>query len=405
MNRDHAYALIGMRDEEDAYQHIRSLRNAFSSATSNGCRSMSPDEAIEKSIEVIQTAFQHPTFLSQFPTVDAGHGIGHWMRDLFHSWRLVKLLGDRSPHHFPGVIAGALHDIGCIFVDRYTETASVIRHAEFGALFIHRLLGEAPFDRLITQEERHTIAIAIAAHTQYLKTTSVACADGVTREMTPYTHEEMMGTQANPAVWFARWTDRLDCSGPLFVGRHYLTLERTHTDFSSQGFQSVVFHEHMRPLLRPTAERTDGNTMLEHLRMFADSQTNASVYGRYDPPAMQILRDTYRERMIRIISTILDDTNPLVASRSTTSLTDQWHEWLVRAVEPSDVGKRSASILKSMFQEQPDSTQEPWLRGFQQTLNEFAAWSSDMRAFVQSLPQEARHLSLLHHHFIDTLTF
>lgn len=187
----------------------------------------------------------------RFRSVDAaepGHGSGHWARDYLHALMLAND-PDLDPTLIPCCFfGGTLHDIGTLFLDRYADKDRAFRHAEAGALIVRAAALESG---VLTEDQADLVAYMIAAHTHYLKSSQVLCQDGVTRTVDPYVCETDTGVPLLE-VWLSRWVDRLDCIGPCFVGRHYLTLARDHDDYSSHqgGFYKVSFADHMRALLR-----------------------------------------------------------------------------------------------------------------------------------------------------------
>lgn len=302
---------------------------------------------------------------------EPGHGPGHWCRDYLHALLLAHDLSIPIEAIVPGMVAGSLHDIGTLFVDRYADRIRAVRHAEVGGLIVRVAALEA---NVLTEREADVVAYAIAAHTHYPRPQEVVCIDGMTRSVRPF--DDMLEERPWMPVWFPRWADRLDCSGPCFPGRHWLTLEREHDDFSQDGFYTVKFVEHMRPLLRTTEEIKTAKgqqTFLEHMRMFADSQTNASVYGKFDAGLMVALRDEYRGRLERIIQSV---THP--RDVNIPNILKAWTIFLGTNIEPSALGKKAAKNLAKGFEQLNPETQRAWAHGFLTIMREYTLWSAQM---------------------------
>lgn len=313
---------------------------------------------------------------------DPGHGPGHWCRDYLHTLYLSRNCEDEAAI-VPAIVAGSLHDIGTLFVDRYADRNRAVRHAEIGALIVDKAFED--LDVGITQEEMDVCAYAIAAHTHYLKPQEVECRDGVKRMVKPFT--DMVDDKPVMGVWLPRWADRLDISGPCMVGRHYLTLNRDHFDYSKDGFYKVEFGEHMRPVLRSDDEIKAGGgrrTMVEHFKMFASSQTNASVYGRHDRGAMLTLRDRYRTMMENIIDAVVNPTEVDVER-----VLKAWNLFLVSNIEPdSRTSAEAVNQLNKGFRKLDDESRQAWACGFRQTMVEYLVWSDMMLEFSSKLPSQ-----------------
>src|SRR3989339_878259 len=121
-----------------------------------------------------------------FKNIEPAHGLGHMVRDYLHAINLFQTGNYEPKSIFVGMIAGALHDIGCILIHRYDEKNRAVRHAEIGALLIQDIL-----DNLnVNDSEKKLIAYAIAAHTHYINTEKIECRDGVKR--TRYSYVDMV---------------------------------------------------------------------------------------------------------------------------------------------------------------------------------------------------------------------
>ncbi|MBI4138830.1 hypothetical protein HY479_01630 [Candidatus Uhrbacteria bacterium] len=312
---------------------------------------------------------------------EAGHGSGHWCRDFAHALRLVHDPEIPVSAIVPALVSGTLHDIGTLFFDRYADRTRAVRHAEAGALVARAALRQS---NVLTPEEADATAYAMAAHTNYLKSEDVRCADGVTRTVHPYI-DTADGSPLLP-VWMTRWADRLDCNGPCFPARHYLSLHRDHHDFGSDGFYSVSFADHMVPSLRGTDEiRAAGGkrTFLEHLQMFAESQADDSPYGRFDRGVMRVLRDEYRASLEHIIDRVVQptDVNPVRTMKA-------WTLFLGSAIEPSPIGRMAAQDLSLSFHVLDPDVQRAWACGFRTAMSEYLVWSDRMLTFLDKQPAE-----------------
>jgi hypothetical protein len=231
----------------------------------------------------------------------------------------------------------------------------------------------------LNDAEKIAIAHSVAAHTHYRREEDVKCADDVTRKVEPYLE---LDSDGNPiwSTWFPRWVDRLDCNGPCFMPRHYLTLAEEHKDFDGQVHFYVKFEHHMKPLLRPMPEQVDGSgnrnqTMSEHLAMFAGSQTNNSPYGKHDFGAMVELRDSYRARLERIINST--QTHTTIIGEQEARLRKDWVKFLGANIEPSVLGQATAKTLDSMFAQLPDTSRTAWLNAFATTMGEYLEWAGE----------------------------
>ncbi|MEK7148151.1 MAG: hypothetical protein AAB758_02535, partial [Patescibacteria group bacterium] len=272
------------KNEATAWNEMQEIRNSFSPDLLKEIRVSYRTDSVEKATEIVQktlTAFKDAGY--DFSGIEPGHGPGHIMRDYMNSIILFSKLEANPKYILPGFVGGALHDIGCAVIPRYEEDKKAVRHAEAGALLVKNLL-EENID--LNDAERISIIYSMAAHTHYRGGSEIKCADGETRIVKPYLDLDDTG---NPiwSVWFTRWVDRLDCNGPTMIGRHYLTLAEEHKDYDGETHFDIEFAHHMNPLLRPFKEQVDekgkrNQTMSEHLKMFADSQSNDSPYGKWD---------------------------------------------------------------------------------------------------------------------------
>jgi len=321
-----------------------------------------------------------------FSNADPGHGLGHFVRDCLNAMRLADRLDADPKDIFIGILAGIFHDIGCAFVNRYDEPKRLIRHAEAAALILNGVFELNGCG--LNQAEQLLVEYSVAAHTHYLKPTEFKFG-GKIYVIEPYRDEE----NGKPilAVWLPRWIDRLECNGPTFVARHYLTLATPHKDFSGEEFFEVNFSKHLRPLLRTPEEirevkkidEKEGQTMLEHLNMFADSQTNLSPYGRHDYGAMVQMREAQTARLTRIIAA----SNAAFDGDKETVLRN-WDLFLKRNIEPTESGARTVTALNLAFSELPEATQKAWISCFAATLSEYRSWEAEVRVDLAQMHEQ-----------------
>ena len=298
--------------------------------------------------------------------MDAGHGVGHLVRDYVMALILAPSLECSGATRLAAVLAGTFHDIGCALQGRYEDDKRAVRHAEAGAYLMSLVFKEARIDPIVAQ----MAVLGIAAHTHYLHATTIPCADGVARAVKPFVD---IHTDGKPAmcIWPARWVDRCDISGPTFVGRHILTLANHHKDFGGDGFYDVDINHHLDPILRAVdAIKVAGRkrTMLEHFEMFRTSQTNISPYGRFDNPFMQEIRDARAASLGRIINATLFGEAP----RDIYATLAAFERFLGENIEPDPLlGPPDARKVVNAIRTLPADRRERWAAGFAVVLHEY----------------------------------
>jgi len=386
-----------INNEVEAWEKSQALRHNFEESYVSLFDALpidSKEQAIEEGLLIARKALKALEIAVDLTNVSPGHGLGHLVRDYIHIASIVKDSDIDPKQAYIGVIAGVLHDfLGCSLVERYAERKRVIRHAEAGGLLFMKIANEIGIDENVSL----LVYYAIAAHTHYLNPSLVKCSDGVEREILPYKDLDDEGKPIM-AIFLTRWADRLDVNGPCLVGRHYLTLAEVHEDYSSSGgFYSVKYASHMRPLLRSKEQiKTDpeGRTMREHIAMFADSQNNESPYGCHDFGKMVTLRDSYKERLFRIIAAF--DSPLEFSAEKEMELLDMWTDWLHRIIEPnSDLAKDDALALKKMFSTLPVKTKQAWLNVMTVTLEEYGEWAQESQRELKSFTDEQLELPVL----------
>ncbi len=370
------------KEEGRLYDEMLGLRERFP-GTMLSVKSGNRDEEIRRAHTALTLILDRILAIRDVTSGEPGHGPGHWCRDYIHALRLAHDPELEPRHILPCILGGTLHDIGTLFLDRYADKGRAFRHAEAAALIVRAAALESG---ALNPDEVDLVAYTVAAHTHYLKASEVECADGVKRAIAPYVDTDGAGPLL--AVWMPRWADRLDCSGPCFPGRHYLTLDRDHEDYGQGGFYKVSFAEHMAPTLRTSEEiKAAGGrqTMLEHMRMFAASQSDNSPYGVHDRGLMVKLRDIYRESLEHIIYQVAHPSDV-----NEERIAKLWTRFLGKNVEPSRLGTETAEKLDKAFTRLDPDTRRAWSCGFRACTTEYLAWSDRILTFLATLPVEFR---------------
>ncbi len=378
----HGFLDREIRDESVAWKQIQALREIFDyqlfDSVEINDRTHLRARVNKTLLAIFAELLQIPGF--SFDDSDAGHGVGHLVRDYVHA---AMLLDEDIPSEelFVGLIGGVLHDIGCSVIRQYDENTRAVRHAEAAALLVNHV--SKPMNGIgLSQAERILVSYAVAAHTNYLKPSVVLCADGVERIIEPYVDSLPDGSPLM-ANHLPRWVDRLDLIGPCFVARHYLTLATEHKDFGDCGFYNVEFFDHMRPLLRETPDGP--RTMLEHIKMYADSQTNESVYGKHDFGEMVRLRDEERQQTYRIIEAVR---NGHLVSHDEEVVLSAWGAFLKKNIEPSISGGIATDVLLQMHRALPGDARVAWLNGYYVIMKEYVVWAKERMDYLSNLPEE-----------------
>lgn len=361
-----------INNEAAAWQRMQEIRQAFSPELFDHVVVDSPSQAYIDAVSATHSALQLMEDIGvDFNKLDPGHGIGHLVRDYVNARIMLRKLDVNPAHLFVGFLGGVMHDLGCALVPRYDDNKRAVGHAEAGALLFDHIADEL----FLNKEEIILTAYAIAAHTNYLKPNKITCRDGVERTREPYQDTDAEGKPIY-GVWITRWVDRLDCNGPTFVGRHYLTLAEKHADFDGKKFYETSFGQAMNPVVRTPEQITaaGGNkTMLEHMKMFADSQNNSSVYGKHDFGEMVDIRDEHKEQLNRIITSGLE--GKTYGPQEEGAIVDSWTLFLKRNIEPTQPGIKAADTLRTMFVQLPPEYRQHWCHAFVQTMQEYRTWA------------------------------
>ncbi len=131
--------------------------------------------------------------------------------------------------------------------------------------------------------------------------------------------------------------------------------------------------------------------MPEHMRMFADSQTESSPYGRHDRGRMVHLRDKQRAACYRILDSLrhpLDAKDP----QTTAPVTEAWHRFLATNIEPSPQGRVAAGEFNEKFANLDEASRGAWLSAFRKIFVEYEAWATETLAFLGQLPDAEMYL-------------
>jgi hypothetical protein len=226
-------------------------------------------------------------FINELP---AGHGRGHLYRDVVGITSLLhdpSLCSYDSVEVLVGILGGMFHDIGNSVVERYAERRNYSGHAEVGAY----LFG-VKASHLIPPHLLRLIQFVIAAHTHYLQD-FVVVKKG--KAFTRVVYEDVIIDGNKIAVHLARQSDRMDMQGIPGVIRHSMTKASPTQDFSEDGFQEIHgdamkdFRHQFTPVIRTREYRLRlrnpeerSTNVLEHLKMYADSNVGESPYSMHD---------------------------------------------------------------------------------------------------------------------------
>lgn len=366
------------KDNDSAWHEIKRWREIPIAKLIEEVDVDSREAAFKRGVQTLQMIFNklHDVGV-RFRMTDPGHGPGHMARDAANAVSLLSKIEADPRHIFIGLMAGVLHDVGCALVDRYADKTRAIRHAEVGAMLVNNVLCLNHSVIELSKAERHLICYAIAAHTHYLKPTEVTRADGQVRTIEPYVDLDKTGKPLY-FVWFPRWIDRLDCVGPGFVARHYLTLAKPHADYAGdKGFVDTSFEKDMIPKFQ---EECGQRTMLDHLRMFSNSQTNDSPYGQWDYGRMIKFRNRAKKRTEEVISAVRDlhKREGILYDEEVKEIRDEWHRFLAEKIEPTGKGAAAADELQIMFENLSLETQQAWCAGFRIVMRQYKDWKDEV---------------------------
>lgn len=359
-NEQAAYAwLMGLHEENLATLAKEREKTAFDNLTASELLQEAMT-AVDRCVAVLNR------WGFKTDSMDAGHGMGHIVRDYTMALILAPSMDCTNATRFAAVLAGTFHDIGCALQGRYEDSDRAVRHAEAGAYLMQFVFAEARIDPLVAE----LATLGIAAHTHYLRPMTLVCKDGVKRVVKPFVDIHEDGSPAM-SIWGARWVDRCDVSGPTFVGRHLLTLTNVKKDYATDGFYEVDPAEHFNPILRSAQEIAAAGgkrTMLEHFEMFRGSQSNTSPYGKFDSPFMQEIRDERASCLGHIVDAVLTGDAP----QDIEDTLVRFENFLAENIEPDpQLGRPAAKKVMSAFRELPKHTKERWAAGFAATMAEY----------------------------------
>jgi hypothetical protein len=379
-----AMSQFGISDSAEMRERIAELRRRVNPYLISGVRIPMKGAYLSDlgyAVEVVQRILRGLVKMGvNFADIEPGHGGGHILRDYVNALALLNHQELGADERFIGFCGAVLHEIGCAVVERYSESKRVVRHAEAGAILLQELFKRDPCG--LNEPEQLLIEYAVAAHTHYLKKTTITDEAGMSVDIEPY--QDMIGDKPMLWVWLARWVDRLDLSGPCLVGRHYLTLHKPHSDFDGKQFYDASYTAHMRPLLRD--QRDDAMTMAEHLRMFASSQTNASPYGKYDFGEMSVMRDRSAHALHMIVRATQSGIR--IPDIDIASINGAWTIFLSENIEPDVKAAVAAIDLANQFARLDEAAQSGWANAFLCTMNAYMYWSYRAMDHLDSGPKE-----------------
>ncbi|MBI5421867.1 hypothetical protein HZA44_01925, partial [Candidatus Peregrinibacteria bacterium] len=324
---------------------------------------MDRHEALTRAVNALRIVLSSLCGFIDLNRCDPGHGAGHVVADYVNALRLFSRLDIDPKETFIGFLGGVLHDFGCAIIKRYNESSRMVRHAEAAGL----LIDEALQNTDLNEAERLLTVYAIMAHTHYLKPQTVG-----DKVIQPYLDLLPDGAAFYP-VWCTRWVDRLDCNGPRFPARHYLTLAEEHEDFNGNSFEIHKFNEAMMPM---TKEQAGHPTMLSHMQLFANSQNNHSPYGKWDAGRMVELRDAHVGHLHRIIQAVM--AGKAAGQPDENTVLRLWLNFLSHTIEPSDKGMAAADALEFQFRALPANLRAGWIAGFWMTMEEYKLWAHNL---------------------------
>lgn len=257
------------------------------------------DEAIKKWLATILdiiSNIQEQGF--SYKNADPWHWVWHLLRDTLHSSVIVGNTDEETSKNSPSevyvwFVCSALHDIGCVVIDRYQDVNSINKHAEIWWLIVGRFLKEATD---IPEEIINAIVWWIMAHTNIKKDFKMSV-DWEEYIIPPYkdTHDSWEPIYFVDVV---KQTDRLDVNWLIFICRHFLTRYRTIADFSWWDYRMQSFNQHMQ-------FNGEVGTMLEHLKMYLRSQEEDNgIHNKNDLPSMIKQRKKYSKELGNFIKDI-----------------------------------------------------------------------------------------------------
>ncbi|MCU0679483.1 MAG: hypothetical protein MUC28_03515 [Planctomycetes bacterium] len=371
-------------NEEKNWQEVLRIRQEVESnfvALRDSIAVKSRYQAVERGVAVCQQLLTELVEAGvDFSAADPAHAVGHLIRDYANAHLILDRLDCDPRDVFIGILAGTLHDVGCALVYRYEDVNRAVRHAEVEALHLNQIINGGKTG--LSAPEQLVFVYSIMAHTHYTKPAGVLCTDGVKRTIQPYLEYYADGRPFLP-VWLPRWVDRLDNNGPCHPPRHYLTLAEVHHDFDGDKFIVQKFEEQLVPKRK---EVVGHPTMLSHLYMYANTQTNESVYGRNDHGWMVEVRNRYRAQVLNILAAVESPNETLADPSEQDHILQEWEEFVTHNIEPISTAVKVAADLSEKFRLLPADARTAWCTGFQRNFQEYKIWSQPILDLFESLP-------------------
>ena len=139
--------------------------------------------------------------------------------------------------------------------------------------------------------------------------------------------------------------------------------------------------------------------MLEHLDMYARSQTNESPYGKYDFGRMITLRDEHTEILNNVIEVVHQDyaterfkfwdRSRNEISEPGEAVLEAWTKHLADTIEPTKLGSIAATDLELKFRRHLTmDEQSPWLCGFYHAMQGYRSWYLGVEKDLEGVPSE-----------------
>jgi len=306
---------------------------------------------------------------------EPGHGFGHTFRAFLNGCLAVENDTDYDPRDlFIGLIAGTLHDIGCLLVQRYEEKNVAIHHAEAGAIMVYRAWKTHKVS--LTKEEISLVCYAIAGHVYYRKDLNVSLNDKTPVIVKPYIGHFQNGEPMS-FFWITRWIDRFDTAGPGFIGRHFLTLVESHSDYDhkKEEFFEVEFEKHLKPIM-------DDSTMIKHVDSFAKNQLDSEIVGIFGKGSFARLRDNQITFNNIIVNAVL---HPKQLS-NLEEIEKKWEKFLGDKIEPTYLGKKTAAALMEKYKKLPYETRLAWNNGFIVCMETYEEWGDYIKDGLKIYP-------------------
>lgn len=306
-------------------------------------------------------------FIKNLP---AGHSKGHFLRDtvnLSMAFQDSSIADYDATEVLVGLFGAMFHDIGNSVVDRYQEQKRFSGHAEVGA----HLFGEVS-KGLMGDSLRKMVMLAIAGHTHYTKDI-VVTKEGESKTKKPYEDEVVDGNRM--AFWWARQADRLDIQGSIGDIRHIITKADPTEDFGDGQFHQVWdtperdFKHQFSPVFRTPEQRASKekpestNNVLEHLKMFADSNFNPNLpYAKYDNPFYSRLIKEAADDQSEFIAAVADE-KPNLSSQDATTAFERFFK-MCQMIEPAQNTGDAVQKLRKKFSLLTPDERSQWANGF-----------------------------------------